>query len=549
MTDRDEKNTESVPPGGRLPKAVRRLQFTRAEEGETRDGRGSPKDGLVEFVVASRRAFRGPEGRKRSREQTEHVVQPLRASFDLLSDLAQPEDGGRRILRLRGTQEDLMAKFREIDHEHLVVDGVVPRHLAVSTQPLIRLLRATPSEEVPAGEQPLRLSLRAAGDPVRGARVDLYLVDKNRRSVRLFGTSDESGVVSFAHSAALTPVVAQIEPAGGAWGAVVHSPRDGAQVDLPRLVLDGPMGWWQLVVGAQGWDAGAGAGIRIGVADTGVGPHPFLDHVTRVGAFLGGAHLTEAGAGLDVANHGTHVCGLIGARPSPEGKGYGGIAPSAELYCARVFESATSAATNADITAAVDEFADYYEVDLVNLSLAGPASALEADAILFAYEQGTLCICAAGNDGDSHISFPAALPCSAAISALGLMGQAPAGSLSAQNLPRDPSKIAALGLFLASFSSFGDGVSVTAPGNGIISTVPATNFDAEPYAPMDGTSMAAPIAAGALAALLSRSGTYKGMERGIRKSQFATTALLRAAQDIGLQPAYQGMGIARQGSL
>jgi subtilisin len=52
-------------------------------------------------------------------------------------------------------------------------------------------------------------------------------------------------------------------------------------------------------------------------------------------------------------------------------------------------------------------------------------------------------------------------------------------------------------LFLAGFTNVGPQIKVTAPGVGIVSTVPGG------YTPMSGTSMAAPMITGLAAALLS----------------------------------------------
>ena len=78
-----------------------------------------------------------------------------------------------------------------------------------------------------------------------------------------------------------------------------------------------------------------GRGIRVGVVDTGAGPHPCLQHIASVGAFLGGNSLPP-GLGADVGEHGSHVSGTIGARPAETGH-YAGIAPGCDLLTARVF--------------------------------------------------------------------------------------------------------------------------------------------------------------------------------------------------------------------
>ena len=182
------------------------------------------------------------------------------------------------------------------------------------------------------------------------------------------------------------------------------------------------------------------------------------------------------------------------------------------LFCARVFPP-NEGANQGDIANAIDELSRERHVDLINMSLgAASPSLIELDAIQDAAQRGTLCICAAGNDSGA-VGFPAAFPEVVAVSAIGLKNTAPSGSLSATRLPTDPAKHGSRNLFLAEFSNFGSQVDCAAPGVGIISTVPERFDLVQPYAVMDGTSMASPAACGALAALLADSPAYPGVDR------------------------------------
>jgi subtilisin len=275
-----------------------------------------------------------------------------------------------------------------------------------------------------------------------------------------------------------------------------------------------------------------GQGITVGVIDTGCGPHPNLQHVTLAGVFTNGQSLPGSGA-TDVAEHGTHTTGLIGARPSRRGD-YIGMAPASNLFHARVFASEDEGPSQADLISAIDALSRDHQCDLINMSLGGgPASRAEEDAIRDALERGTLCICSAGNDA-GPVNFPAAYPECVSVSALGQVGWAPPGTFSAGNRPRESGMMGKDNLFIATFSSNGTGLVAAGPGVGIVSTVPDRGGATGLYMEMDGTSMASPAVCATLAAILSKNPDYGNLPRDRSRSQAARQLLEANCISLGL---------------
>jgi subtilisin len=281
-----------------------------------------------------------------------------------------------------------------------------------------------------------------------------------------------------------------------------------------------------------------GSGVRVGVIDTGVGPHADL-------LLEGGANTVVGEASRDFQDngvgHGTHVAGIIAARGT-QPRGVRGLAPGASLRSYRVFGKGQPGASNYSIAKALDQAAAD-ACDLVNLSLGGPAdpAALSRDdeavrtALEDAFAAGVLAIAAAGNDGRKPVSFPAFDSTCVAVSALGRKGTFPGSATDAGEVAPPPGTDRKN--FIAAFSNIGPEIDVTAPGVGIISSVPGG------YAVMSGTSMAAPAVTGFAARLLAGNATLRGMPRGSARAAAFSRALAQAARSLGFGPRYEGQGM------
>jgi subtilisin len=274
----------------------------------------------------------------------------------------------------------------------------------------------------------------------------------------------------------------------------------------------------------------SGRGVKVGVIDTGAGPHPDL--------VIAGGGCTVTGDDpkdfADVDEHGTHVSGIIAARGMPP-TGVRGAAPDAQLYVYRVFGRNTEGASNFAIIKAIEQaVAD--GCDVINMSLGGgPADDATEDAISFAHDNGTICFVATGNDGRQPVSFPASFSLSLAVSAMGRKGTFPANTTDAPNVaaPYGTDKKN----FIAAFSNVGPNVDFTAPGVGIISSVPGG------YAPLSGTSMACPMATGVAARLLSAETNILNMPRNASRAEAMVRFLATKVKSLGFGPTFEGTGM------
>ncbi len=236
-----------------------------------------------------------------------------------------------------------------------------------------------------------------------------------------------------------------------------------ASVNAPQIIP-----WGVKRVGAPNvWRSYQGSGVRIGIVDTGISPHPDLRIRGRFNAIAGTPDTDENG-------HGTHVSGTASALNNSFG--VVGVAPKARLYSVKAFDASGSAFVS-DIVEAL-EWCISHNMQVINMSFGiREGSDTVKEQIERAYRKGIVMVASAGNDGPNtdQIDFPARLPQVIAVAA------------------------SDIGNKVASFSNRGKGIAVTAPGVDICSTLPGRS-----YGKMSGTSMAAPHVTGAAALLLSK---------------------------------------------
>jgi hypothetical protein len=220
-------------------------------------------------------------------------------------------------------------------------------------------------------------------------------------------------------------------------------------------------------LGATGDRTDWGRGSTIAILDSGVGPDTTFapGQVRYLDIGLG----TLPGSGND-DGHGTAVAGLA-AGFAPDAPG---LAPSAGLLSIRV----TGADGMSDIftmsqaiVAAVDGGAQ-----IINISMGGyDTSAVLTHAIDYAAAHGAVIVAAAGNDQAAQLTWPAADPRVVSVGAIDALEQ--------QVL----------------FSNSGQQLQITAPGYGV-----QTAWLNNQRVLLDGTSVSAPLVAGAIAAVMSQ---------------------------------------------
>jgi len=250
----------------------------------------------------------------------------------------------------------------------------------------------------------------------------------------------------------------------------------------------------KMIEAQQAWPISTGADVVTSVIDTGVAYRDFeefhqVEDLDRTGFTTGYDFVNKRVEALDDQCHGTHVAGTI-AQSTNNGKGVVGVAFGTTVMPVKVL-SRSGGGTLADVADGIRFSADN-GATVINMSLGGPFPSMSLEqAVDYAHKKGTIVVCAAGNSNTPRKEYPAGFDHAVSVSSVGMEGKR------------------------AFYSNHGDSISFAAPGGdtknygpkgGVLqNTIAPGNHKESGYYAFQGTSMAAPHAAG-VAALVASTG-------------------------------------------
>jgi len=199
----------------------------------------------------------------------------------------------------------------------------------------------------------------------------------------------------------------------------------------------------------------------------------------------------------DDNEHGTHCSGIVAATRG-NGQGIAGTA-NVTIMAVKVLDSQGSGAISGILRGV--QYAADNGASIISLSLGG-GSFDEAEAELYrdVIARNVVVIAASGNESANEVGYPAAYEGVISVGATDINDQ------------------------IANFSNTGQGLSISAPGVDVLSTVPGST-----YASLSGTSMATPYVAGVAALVRSANPSITAAQVGQR--------LMDSADDLGM-PGY-----------
>lgn len=283
------------------------------------------------------------------------------------------------------------------------------------------------------------------------------------------------------------------------------------------------------------WASGfQGEGIKVAVLDTGIDEtHPdFSGRIKATKSFVGETAHDDNG-------HGTHVAGIIAGSGQLSNGKYRGVAPEAELYIGKVLNE-NAGGLMSDVMAGIEWAVLEQNVQIINMSLGaeGPSDGNDALSVLCdeaVLQSGVVLCVAAGNLGPNPqtIGSPG---CARFVITVGAIDDHDNLAWFSSRGPSVDGRIKPDIVF--------PGVQVIAPA---ASGVEFGYTSENGYTTSDGTSMAAPHAAGIAALMLQANPQLSAAQVKTRLVASGTTVgAVVNAQGIGLGDAYRAYTIATQ---
>ncbi len=366
-------------------------------------------------------------------------------------------------------------------------------------QPAIDVMPA-----VPTGVQPYYIGFyELPSDVSQYAGIPVTQVDEDLKFLRV----ETEDIGRLRSAALLDDSVRYVERDTRDQARLSHVPNDAKYND--------PGHYGSKIVGAEGaWDVTLGSSaVKVAMLDSGLnkGHEEFAgqSRVLQGYDFYNGDNDPEDKSG-SCGNHGTHTTGTAGATID-NGVGIAGMSQHSILPV-KIFHSAGGGPFGCragDIISAI-KYAGDQGAHVSSNSWGGGSGSAYNDAILYSHNKGTIHVAAAGNSG----------PCSNCVDTPWRDNAAIVIIVSASDSNDG----------FASYSSRGPEVDIIAPGSAVLSPTTGTNG----YDAYDGTSMATPHVAGAVA-------LYLAVNSGASFTQ-VNNALATTADDIGLSSDRQGSG-------
>jgi subtilisin family serine protease len=304
---------------------------------------------------------------------------------------------------------------------------------------------------------------------------------------------------------------------GSGGGGTVAAPVSGT----PGFQAGSSSAWFNQIglTGAVESQANQGAGITIGIVDTGVvSTNPEISgRVSGLSSCAAVTFVCSRGV-LDDNGHGTATASIAAGLFNSSDM-MSGVAPSATILSEKVL-NASGVGYDTDVANGIMRAANGGS-QVISLSLGYIPSSAVIDAINYATNKGAVIVWAGGNASTSLNSGRSTTGLTTtALSHIVFVGSVNSGNTVSYFSNRPGTGAAIAGATSASYASLW----LMAPGENILA--PATQYGSNSYAYWSGTSMSAPEVAGALALLEA---TWPVLQR----NGTATAVLFASATDLG----------------